>query len=116
MEAPPLLVVDGVTKRFDEVVALEAIDLTFHRGDVVGGLDREPRPLLGRRLQAVQLGLDRGLDANEDDLHVRERVEGAKRSFDRRGRGSVSSHGVDGDTHADSSRSSVPRSWGPGRG
>ena len=35
-ERPPLLVIEGVTKRFGEVTALDGIDLTFHRGDVVG--------------------------------------------------------------------------------
>lgn len=35
-DRPPLLVVDGVSKRFGDVAALEAIDLTFARGDVVG--------------------------------------------------------------------------------
>ena len=55
------------------------------------------RRVAPRRSSSASSG---GLDADEHDLDVREGVEGAQRSLDRRGRGPVSSHGVDGDAHA----------------
>lgn len=75
----PLLVVDGVSKSFGDIVALHDIDLTIHQGEVIGlvGSNGAGKTTLLRLLAGVYLPTNgRVRLANGEEVHTARNVIG----------------------------------------
>lgn len=75
----PLLVVDGVSKSFGEIVALHDIDLTIHQGEVIGlvGSNGAGKTTLLRLLAGVYVPTNgRVRLANGEEVHTARNVIG----------------------------------------